>query len=95
MKKISLLFLALTFCSVAFAADLEDRLAKARADKAVVEQSSGYLKAVSSAKDIVALVDEVNEKRKQKYKEVASQTSGATIQTVEQAAGQKLMEKYK
>lgn len=95
MKLFTFLLLAFAFSSTSFAEGLEDRLAKARASKAVVEQPNGYLKAVSGAKDIAALVDEVNAKRKEKYKEVAAQTPGVALQAVEQAAGAKLLEKYK
>lgn len=95
MKIVKFLVLAMSLSSLGFAADLDDRLAKARSDKAVMEQVSGYLKAVSTSKEIAALVEEVNAKRKEKYKQVAAQTPGVTLQAVEQTAGQKLVDKYK
>lgn len=96
MKTFSLsLWLLVLGSSICFADDLEARLNKARADKAVVEQSSGYLKAVSGDKTVEALVAEINKKRKEKYSEVAAETKGATLEAVEKAAGAKLVEKYK
>lgn len=95
MKIMKFLALILSFSTLSFAADLEDRLAKARSDKAVAEQASGYLKPLNGSKEIAQLVEEVNAKRKEKYKQVTAQTPGATLQAVEQSAGQKLLEKYK
>lgn len=95
MKSVKFLVLFLSFCSLSLAADIEDRLSKARADKAVAEQANGYLKALNAAPEISSLVNEVNEKRKKKYQEAAGQSGGAPLQAVEQAAGLKLMEKYK
>lgn len=89
-------FLLAFLCStLAFADDLEARLSKARSDKAVSEQPTGYLRAATSDPAVKALVEEVNKKRKDKYKEVADKTQGAKLETVEQAAGKQLMEKYK
>jgi uncharacterized protein YdbL (DUF1318 family) len=94
MKAI-LFILPFLFGNASFADDLEVRLTKARTDKAVSEQPTGYLRAATSDAAIKALVEEVNKKRKEKYKEVASKTEGAKLETVEQAAGKQLMEKYK
>lgn len=95
MKAAIFFLLPFLFSLDSFAEDMEGRLAKARADKAVVEQTTGYLKAVSADAAVKALVEEVNAKRKEKYKEVTAKTKGATLETVEQAAGAKLVEKYK
>lgn len=86
--------LALLFSTTGFADDLEARLTQARNDKAVSEQPTGYLRAATSDPAVKAMVEEVNKKRKEKYKEVADKTEGAKLETVEQAAGKQLMEKY-
>jgi len=94
MKAAIYLLLPFLFGQAAFAQSLEVRLSKARADSAVTEQASGYLKAVSEDPPIKALVEEVNSKRREKYKKVTAETEGANLETVEQAAGKLLMEKY-
>jgi uncharacterized protein len=94
MKAAIYFLLPFLFCQASFAQDLESRLTKARADNAVTEQASGYLKALSDDPSVKALVEEVNKKRREKYKEVTSKTEGAKLETVEQAAGKLLMEKY-
>lgn len=94
MKAAIYFLIPFLFCQLSFAEDLESRLTKARADKAVTEQASGYLTALSEDPPIKALVEEVNKKRREKYKEVTSKTEGAKLETVEQAAGKMLVEKY-
>lgn len=86
--------LAFLFSATGFADDLETRLSRARSDKVVSEQPTGYLRASTSDPAVKSLVEEVNKKRKEKYKEVADKTEGAKLETVEQAAGKQLMEKY-
>jgi len=94
MKAAIYCLITLLFSPLSFAEDLESRLTKARADKAVTEQGSGYLKALSDDPAIKALAEEVNKKRREKYKEVTAKTEGANLETVEQAAGKLLVEKY-
>lgn len=61
----------------------------------VGETPSGYLAAVKSASsETKALIQSVNAKRKQKYQEIATRNN-TSLQTVEQLAGKKAIEKSK
>lgn len=58
----------------------------------VGETQSGYLGIVNSAAptDVKALVDDINNKRKSKYQEIAKST-GTSVSSVEMLAGEKAM----
>ncbi len=61
----------------------------------VGETSSGYLEPVSPAStEVRALVSSINDKRKQKYEEIARR-NGTTLSAVEVLAGKKAIEKSK
>jgi uncharacterized protein YdbL (DUF1318 family) len=94
MKAAIYFLIPFLFSQLSFAEDLESRLMKARADKAVTEQASGYLQALNDDPATKALAEEVNKKRREKYKEITAKTEGANLETVEQAAGKLLVEKY-
>ena len=85
-----LLLLLAIFCAVpAFAADLDS----AKAAGLVGEQQNGYLAAVQpgSSAEIQALVSDVNQKRKEKYFEIAKK-NGTELAAVEALAGKKAIE---
>lgn len=89
MSKILFIFCLLSACAV-FAMDLQS--AKSRG--LVGEQLNGYLGVVSSSAgdDVSALVADINNKRKDKYRSIAKQ-NGASLETVELLAGKKAIEK--
>ena len=59
----------------------------------VGETPSGYLEAVKSpSAETRALIDDINAKRKQKYKDIAARNK-TSLQAVEQLAGKKAIEK--
>ena len=73
----------------AYAVDLQT----AKSQGLVGETPSGYLGAVTSpSAETKALIDSVNLKRKQKYQEIAA-SNKTSLQTVEQLAGKKAIEK--
>ncbi len=76
--------------ALCFAVDLQD--AK---DKGLVgETPSGYLESVDGkpTKDVVALIADINAKRKVKYEEVAAKV-GKSLTIIEKLAGEKAFEK--
>jgi uncharacterized protein YdbL (DUF1318 family) len=80
---------ALLFALTTFALDLGE--AKSRG--LIGEQANGYLAAVGVATpEIAALVNDINTKRKAAYEAIA-QKNGTALDTVEQLAGQKAIEK--
>ncbi|PIP78417.1 MAG: hypothetical protein COW84_11930 [Gammaproteobacteria bacterium CG22_combo_CG10-13_8_21_14_all_40_8] len=82
------LFLAL-FVGIAFAADLT----QAKTSGLVGEQANGYLGLVSQAPDdVVALIQEVNAKRKQIYIDLAKDKQ-VPLTEIEKVAGSRNMEK--
>ena len=85
-----LLLFAVTVPLAAAALDLDD--AKARG--LVGEDAGGYIAAVEDrpSADVVALVDDVNTKRRAEYERIAKQNS-LTLPQVEQIAGKKAIEK--
>lgn len=58
------------------------------------EQWNGYLGVVvaNAPADVVSLVEEINLKRRQKYREIA-RTNGTSLEAVEIIAGKKLVER--
>ena len=93
MKKAMILISTclLLIAQPAYAIDLQS----AKAQGLVGETPSGYLEAVTSASsETKALIESINEKRKQKYKEIAS-SNNTTLQAVEALAGKKAIEKSK
>lgn len=59
----------------------------------VGETTSGYLAAVKSpSPEVSALIDNINSKRKQKFKEIAERNN-TSLESVEQLAGKKAIEK--
>ena len=59
----------------------------------VGETPSGYLAAVKSpSPEVSALIESINSKRKQKFKEIAA-NNNTSLQAVEQLAGKKAIEK--
>lgn len=88
-----LLFIALSFMMVfitnaAWALSLDD----AKKQGLVGEQPNGYLGAVSATPDVQALVSDINNQRKEEYKNIA-QKNGTTIAAVEALAGEKAIAK--
>ncbi|GAC25154.1 YdbL family protein [Paraglaciecola mesophila] len=79
---------SLLFASMSFAIELDD----AKAQGFVGEQTDGYLGAVVSKPDVIALIKEVNDKRKQKYAQLASKNN-LTLEQVEKLAAKKAYEK--
>ena len=74
-----------------FAIDLQT----AKKQGLVGETASGYLAPVTPAKnDVKALVSDINNKRKQRYKAIAKRNA-TSLQAVEQLAGKKAIEKSK
>jgi len=65
----------------------------AKAKGLIGEQADGYLGVVTSQvpADVVALVKDINSKRKDKYKEIAKK-NGTDVKAVEVLAGQKAIE---
>ena len=73
----------------AYAVDLQT----AKSQGLVGETPAGYLSAVTSpSAETKALIESVNLKRKQKYQEIAA-SNKTSLQTVEQLAGKKAIEK--
>lgn len=91
MKKIRFVF---TICLLliiqpAYAIDLQT----AKSQGLVGESLSGYLEAVKTpTADTTALINSVNDQRKQKYQEIANRNN-TSLQAVEQLAGKKAIEK--
>lgn len=88
LKRISIasLFLSLLFASTAFAISLDE----AKAKGLVGEKLNGYLAPVSASADadVIALVNDINSKRKNEYSKIAKQ-NGTSIEAVEKLAGGK------
>jgi uncharacterized protein YdbL (DUF1318 family) len=75
----------------AYSVDLQT----AKSQGLVGETPEGYLSAVKSpSAETKALIESVNLKRKQKYQEIAARNK-TSLQTVEQLAGKKAIEKSK
>src|SRR5699024_7311269 len=84
-----LLFAVLLVCSLqALALGLDS--AKQRG--LVGEQPSGYLGVVKATPEVVQLVSDVNDKRRQAYERIARK-NGISVDQVERLAGQKAIKK--
>lgn len=91
MKKLTILLASclLLIAQSAFAIDLST----AKSQGLVGEISSGYLGAVKKpSAEVKALIANVNDKRKQKYLEIATRNN-LTLKKVEALAGKKAIEK--
>lgn len=91
MKKLNILLASclLLIAQTAFAIDLQT----AKSQGLVGESSNGYLEAVKApSAEVQALMKEINDKRKQKYLEIAARNK-ITLKDVEQLAGKKAIEK--
>lgn len=82
------LLLSLFLASPAYALELDT----AKDNGWVGERYTGYLGVVKPEAGVKALVDDVNQKRNQRYKELATQ-NGISLQEVEKIAGKKVIEK--
>ena len=90
MKKLILLTIVLTcfLTSYCFALDLH----AAKAQGLVGEKPSGYLGVVKEQSGVSDLVQDINNKRKAKYSEIAK-ANGTSLSSVEKHAGQKAIAK--
>lgn len=86
---LGLAFAVTLFSPVAYADALDD----AKAAGLVGEKRDGYLGIVSSAADAATqrLVQEINLKRRDRYREIAQSTPGSTLADVEALAGAKII----
>ncbi|MDU0356406.1 YdbL family protein [Paraglaciecola aquimarina] len=84
----ALLMIAFLFSSIVFALELDE----AKQKGLVGEKDNGYLGVVVAQNDAQSLVTEINEKRKEVYKKLASK-NGITLQQVEKLAAQKAYQK--
>ncbi len=84
------LLITLFACANVFAIDLDN----AKSAGLIGEQANGYLGIVSkpATGEVEALIRDVNQKRKEKYQEIA-QKNKLTLNQVETQAGLKLIEK--
>ena len=79
----------LAFSSSVWAIDLQS----AKNQGLVGETTSGYLAAVKSpSPEVSALIESINAKRKQKFKDIAARNN-TSLEAVEQLAGKKAIEK--
>ena len=69
-------------------------LDEAKAKGLVGEKPSGYLGVVSGGGDVQALVNDINQKRRQAYEEIASRNK-TNIKDVEALAGEKAIQNTK
>jgi uncharacterized protein YdbL (DUF1318 family) len=92
MKKVFIysLLISLFFVSISFALDLDT----AKNSGLVGEKTDGYLGSVTNSAEVNALVNDINQKRKIKYQEIAK-TNGTDLKSVEMLAGKKAYENTK
>lgn len=81
-------FIFMVLASPAFALDLQD----AKSQGLVGEQLNGYLGIVKDAPGVQALVNDVNQRRKAKYQELATKNN-IDLATVAKLAGNKAISK--
>lgn len=86
----SVLLISLVLSTPAFALDLDT----AKDNGWVGERYTGYLGVVKAESGVKALVDDVNQKRTQAYKDLAAKNN-ISLQEVEKIAGKKVIEKTK
>ncbi len=84
----TLLLAAILFSVTAFALELDS----AKATGLIGEQENGYLGAVVQSAEALALVNDINAKRKAAYQNLASKNN-ITLEQVEILAGKKSYEK--
>lgn len=84
LLSVGLLSLSMT----AWAIDLQS----AKEAGQVGEKADGYLGVVSNAPGVTALVQDINQKRRAAYQDIA-QKNGTSLQAVEELAGRKALEK--
>lgn len=88
---IKFFFTVLTFVSVLSAHAMDEgALDRARADKSITELPDGFVKANNATAQ--GLADEVNQKRKEAYEDIAKKT-GTDIKTVAEQAAKKIADK--
>ena len=88
MRRVLVLFTAAMLAVGAWALDLED--AKSRG--LVGEREDGYLGVVAGGGEVEALVRDINDRRREKYEEIAARR-GTSVDAVELLAGQKAIER--
>ena len=88
MKIITFLFAALLFCVPAWALELDE----AKDMGLVGEMPNGYLGLIAKTPEAVALVAEINVKRKSHYQGIANDQNTA-LENIEKIAGEKLVKK--
>ncbi len=88
IAKLMTLLIAACLSFSALALDLKD----AKSDGWVGEQFDGYLGVVKTSPEVVALVDEINAKRRQAYQRIA-QKNNLSLEQVALLAGEKAIEK--
>lgn len=86
----TVLLLSMALAVPAFALDLDT----AKDNGWVGERYTGYLGVVKPEAGVKALVDDVNQKRTQAYKDLAAK-NGIALEEVEKIAGKKVIEKTK
>lgn len=80
--------LSLSLATTVWAGDLQS----AKESGQVGEKSDGYLGIVSNAPGVAELVNDINQKRRSAYQDIA-QKNGTSLQAVEELAGRKAVEK--
>lgn len=88
LTAMALFFILTITCLPVFALDLQT----AKQQGLVGETISGYIKPVKSTPKVKQLVIDINNKRKEQYKNIAVKR-GVPLSTVEQMAGKKAIEK--
>lgn len=84
----SIILATLFFCGTALALDLD----QAKDAGLVGEKDTGYLGAVVERPDVLALIADINAKRKVKYTQLAEKNN-ITLEQVEKLAAQKAYQK--
>ena len=87
LKQLAVVF-TLVFSMAVFAIDLHD----AKQQGLVGETETGYLEAVKTSKEAIAVVEEINDQRREEYQRIASKNN-IPIAAVEALAGKKAIEK--
>lgn len=90
LKTPLLLLLLLSYSLVSFAVTLE----QAKTQGLVGETLSGYLAVLQADPETTALVEQINEQRRQRYQAVAER-NGVSLSEIERLAGQKLIDNAK
>ncbi len=92
MKKINIIFIGVFASLFISSAALALSLGEAKQKGLVGEQLTGYLGAVTTTAETTALINDINAKRKNKYKEIAKR-NGTSLESVEKLAGKTALEK--